>query len=169
RGSSGRGCKYDWIGRVEVRVVQDVEKLAAELQVQPLPDWDTLRERQVERIEPRPFQYVASGVSVGTGKRNDERRRIVVLARISGDHVPGECGIPRRPNRIAGVAIVARVETELRRERQSGLRSDNRARLPPGDKPVYPRITALVPNRQVVGHVDRRAVPYVEEHTSELQ
>src|SRR6185312_13713884 len=66
---------------------------------------------------------IAAHVSVGSRNRNNEGAGIEVLAWPARDYAATEGRIPGWPYWIAAVAIVARIESELRSKRKAGLQA----------------------------------------------
>ena len=70
--SARRGSKYNRVWGIEVRVIEHVKEIGAELRAEALRQCESLRERQVQLGQSRSLQYVASYVAVGpTGRRNE--------------------------------------------------------------------------------------------------
>src|SRR5205807_1062259 len=63
-------------GRVEVRVVQQIEKIASELRGDTLRQTERLRKRPIQIESPRRAQEIARAVSEGPRRRQRERRSI---------------------------------------------------------------------------------------------
>src|SRR5262249_26457640 len=118
-GRNAGGRERDGIRRVEIRPVQDVEELRAELQVQSFTYPGGLQKRQVQSRQPRTNQRVSAKVSVEPAvvRRREKGRRIEPLARFAQNDRTGKCRVYERTHRVSRVAIVRRVVAELRSKR----------------------------------------------------
>ena len=106
-----RRREHDEIRGVEVRAVQDVENLCAELQLEALMQSGVFQDRKIPRGEARADKRVATRVPIEAtqrGRRN-ERRRIEPLARLSQHDGAFEIWIQKGSHGIARVAVVRRV------------------------------------------------------------
>ena len=66
RRTSGCCGVHHGIGRVEIRVIEDVEKFRSELQVKALGQRPSLRERKIKLRKGWTLQDVAANISVGS-------------------------------------------------------------------------------------------------------
>src|SRR5438094_5613860 len=73
--------KYNRVWGIEVRVIEHVEEIGAELRAKALRQCESLRERQVQLGQSRSLQYVASHVAVGPIGRHNEGAWIEVSVR----------------------------------------------------------------------------------------
>src|SRR5438034_8207476 len=80
----------------EIRVIQDIESLGAELQIQSLTDSHSLQQRGVEHEQARSSQRSARHVPEGSLERQPERFRIEPLIGSSHNRLSLKAAIPVR-------------------------------------------------------------------------
>src|SRR5205823_11234976 len=80
-----------------------------------------LQQRRIQFGEPGSDQHVPTHVSVSAVRRNEKRVGIEVLVRPPKDQLSIEDRIPGGSNRVPAIAIIRRIKSQLRRERETGL------------------------------------------------
>src|SRR5262249_44230348 len=75
RADCGAG-EYRGVGRPVIVAIQDVEKFRAELQRSVLGNAGVLENREIKIRETGAVEIAATGVSISTRRRKDERARI---------------------------------------------------------------------------------------------
>src|SRR5437773_5544014 len=80
----------------EIRVIQNIERLGAELQIQSLTDSHSLQQRGVEHEQARGSQRSARHVPEGSLERQHEGFRIEPLIGFSHNQLPLKVRIPVR-------------------------------------------------------------------------
>jgi hypothetical protein len=149
---------HENIGQVEIRAIQDVERLEAELRIERLTDRGVLDYRDVDVLISRPGQDIAAGVPETAERRDRESRRVEPLLRGR----IGELGIAQyiRPvvgaeaqDRTAGVAVVE-IGEQRDGERTARLEGPDAERLLAAQQ-------ASAAQRQVIGVAQRKAVPQI--------
>src|SRR5215207_554153 len=76
-----RGRAEEVVGQVQVRVVEEVEELRAQLQAHALAERSVLHERRVDVVITRPRHDVAPGVAERARRGEREGRRVEPLLR----------------------------------------------------------------------------------------
>lgn len=99
---SKRRRSQEVIGQIEIGVVQQIEKLGAELDREPLGQRSVFHDREIYRFQAGTIQNIPSGVSEMPVRRHRERGRVEPLRR----QRIRELGIP------CDVGPVIRTETE---------------------------------------------------------
>src|ERR1700680_188133 len=114
-GDEGRG--------VEIGGVQEIENLQAELQARSLGYVRILERGEIPRRQTRTRVAIPPHIAIETAvaRRRNEGIGVEPLVRIPRRHRSRECGIEKRPDRIARITVVRRVVAELWRQRESRL------------------------------------------------
>jgi hypothetical protein len=164
-----RRCKYNQVRRIKISSVQQIEKLRAKLQREPLADPRILQHRVVPCHQPRSTKRIPSQIPVKSarGWRPNKRRRIKPLRRVSRHNVSRKIRIHKRPYWISRVPIVRGVIAQLWRDRESRLCSNDARHRPPAHQSARPafqtvRIYLTLPEWQRVDRIDHRRVTCVE-------
>src|SRR5438093_4041660 len=153
------GARENHLIRVcEIGVIENIERLSAELHIQSFTDSDPLQERRVHVEHARATQRPASHVPEGTLGRQDKGSRIEESIGCSQNHRPLEVGIPVRYVGITGIASPGSIGTSQRREGESASKPDACVPLPAADQLVYDASGAAsealpVPKRQLIAGV----------------
>jgi hypothetical protein len=123
RDDASRGTRYDRCGgkdnRIrcsEIRAVQQIEKLRSKLKSYAFRNGRVFQQGRVQFRESGSDQNVPAGISIRAVRRNEKGIRIVVLIRAAEHQLSLESRIPRGPNRVAAIAIVRRIKSQLRGE-----------------------------------------------------
>src|SRR5580704_7229078 len=165
----GRRREDDQVGRIEVGSVEQIEDFGAKLQREAFTKLRVFEDAEVPGAEAGTNISVAAEVAgeSALGRRGDERCGIEILLGVAGDDFAGEIGIEEGAHGVAGIAGVRGVVAELRRDRESGLGSDDARERPSTDQAAGPAfITApelpAATERQLVENVDHPDVADVE-------
>ena len=150
-------------------MIESIKELRAELQFEVLAQIEPLRQGQVNILEARPFQNISACIPVGSAQRNHECIRIEVPVGAARNHLAGESGIQGWPDRVAGVAVIGGIESQLGRKGQTGLDRTDPADLPVRNQIVPPGVsggTWFLTKRQVVRCIDGEAMANVKRRTA---
>ena len=128
----GVAGEHGVVRQTEVRAVEDVEPLDADLDATARRHPEVLEHRHVPRGEARSGERVAAQVAERAFGRHREAGRVEVLVRAAEHRVVRAAGVQVRP--LAGAARARQraraVEAEHRRERHAGPQGDDARELP---------------------------------------
>ena len=154
------GAVHRHIRQREVRMVEDIEELRAELQVDSLADPRRLHHGEIGRVRARPDHRIASRVAKRAGRRRHECRRIEPGVRPLGS--------------VVGVAhhvgpVVARFAASARAravpegsDRQTAAQRVDAAQLPACGQPPGPLVQHVGEDVEIVDEVHREPLALVE-------
>src|SRR5262249_38251504 len=142
----------------EVRVIQNIEGLGAELQIQSLTDSYSLQQRGVDRKQTRASQRTAAHVPESPLERQHEGSRIEPLIGFPDDDLPFKVRIPAGHIGLTSVAGTGNVRPGQRCDGESAHKPDAPIPLPAADQLVHSPSGAAtevlpVPKRQLIAGV----------------
>ena len=153
---SEAGLVGDAAGQVEVRPVEEIEGFGAEIDSRCFSETEGSPHRQVNRCRSGSGQDVSAGVAEGEGRGDGECVGVekALGGRWASARVADNVWAVGSGNR-AGVAGVAVIETQSRRQRRARLRSPDQVKTPILRRPVISK------RQQVTGGHDK-AVTLIE-------
>src|SRR5262249_12061561 len=158
RGTVLRALENHLIRVREVGVIENIERLSAELHIQSLTNSDPLQERRIDIEQARPAQRPASHVPEGPLGGQQKRPRIEEPIGCSQNDRSFKVRIPVRHIGITGVAGTRNIRSGQRREGESACPPDAAIPLPAANQLVYDASGAAsealpVPKRQLIAAV----------------
>ena len=133
-------------GIAEVGVVEQGERLEAELELQPLMDREVLEQREIHGLRAGAMQQVAALVPIGeVGRHGGIQIRNRVGGGVDAAHqVPAPAVVARRVEQVRPVgaagAGVGRVGSGRNVEWNAGLQRHDAVALPPGERALQERV-----------------------------
>src|SRR5271165_4837851 len=148
-------------------MVQDVEELAAELEADFFRERYGLQNGKIDVGDAGADQRVAADVSVSSRGRQRERVGIEPLIGRALDDGTAERRIRGRTNRIAAVAIVGGIESQLRCKWEARLGRENSTHAPAARELVLPSMQSM--NREFIAAVDDGEVADIGRREAPIQ
>src|SRR5262249_24844254 len=117
----GVALENDPIRVREIRVIENIERFRAKLQIQALPDGDPLEQGRVDVKQARTTERTASRVAVGAGSRHRKGAGIEPVVHSAQNDLPLEVRIQVGYVNGGSVAAAGIIEADLRREGKPAL------------------------------------------------
>src|SRR5579871_250126 len=163
--SESRSAEED-VRQIEIRVIGNIERLCAELEIGMLAQTRVLDNRHVDALKSGPGDNIPPGIAKRAEGRQGERLRVEPLrwSRIRELRAPHQVWpVVCASESQDGIARVAVVEPrqQVHREWASRLERPDSQRLPAATK-------QSLTQRKIVGITQREALPHVEVRQSAL-
>src|SRR5438067_4953220 len=154
----GVALENDPIRVSEIRVIQNIERLRAELQRLALPDRDPLEQGRVDIEQARAAERTASRVPERARSRHREGTGIEPVVYCAQNHRPFKVRIQVGYVDGSSVAGAGIIEPNQRREGETALSGEDPIPLPAPDQMVHPTAgtsakALAVPERQLIAEV----------------
>ena len=147
---------------IEVRVIEDIEDLGAELHVQLLAQFSPLHHREVDVPQGGPPQCVAAEISHSAVRLQRKRRGIKPLLRVSSNRIVAVARVQVRPIVEIDSASIGLIKAILHCKGRPGAHRDDRAYLPPIDQLVTMEGEAI---NRIAGEI----VPVIETGSAAIR
>lgn len=164
RRACDRTCAKSF-GKVEVRMIEKIEKLRPELQPVAITQRNVFEQREVHDTCPWSFQNVAARGAESTGWLHGESGGVEPTFGCA--LVAGQVRVADQIGSLVEQAVVGAIAGDIDRERKPRLLSDNAARLPIAEQTTEQ--PALEFEWQVVGETGNEPVSRIETRASAFE